>query len=253
MWPFEKEICTFFDNEGIDYQFDDQEGLLRSNKVIINFIADLSENEFTASLQNEHYTINLWEDIYFNRKPQVISRLRSILGLNKRLHGRQTTIKPLEKQAYADFLEQHHLMGATPAKFRLGLYHDRELVSVAGFGRECPIDWQAQTYRSHELIRFCNRSGITVVGGLSKLINSFVTEKDVEHLMTYVDREWSAGAIYKKLGFDLIETTAPQEFLLSPQDNKRYRASELRSVGVDYSKWQKLSNLGNYKFIKIYP
>ena len=250
MLPFEKDICTLLDDNKVAYTFNAKEHTLNSEKLRIRFIPNLSTKLKMKASGGKG--IKLWEDIYLNRRAQVNSRIRSLLGLNKRLHGRETRLSEITKEDYEQFLDTHHLMGITPAKHRLGLFSSDELVAVAGFGRACPIDYEGKTYRSHELIRFCNKTGFTVVGGLSKLIKHFVKEKQVEHLMTYVDREWSEGNIYLKLGFQCITTTPPQEFFLSPLDHQRHRQAALASAGIDFSNWPKLANLGNYKFIRIY-
>ncbi len=48
-------------------------------------------------------------------------------------------------------------------------------------------------YRSYEMVRFANVTGVTVTGGLSKLIKAFAEEVKPDDIMTYVDREWSDG------------------------------------------------------------
>ncbi len=188
MLTFEKDIAELLTKNGIRFEYDVQKRVLHTEKLNIRFLPNISAPQSLAQDDPEEKMIYLWEDIYRNRQIQVKSRLRSVLGLNKRLHGRETIISRLDKQTYFTFLEEHHLLGTTPAKTKLGLYHKQNLVAVAGFGRPCPIDYAGRTYRSSELIRFCNKSGLTVVGGLSKLLEHFIRESTVEHLMTYVDR-----------------------------------------------------------------
>jgi hypothetical protein len=248
---FEKDIVNLFRAQNVPYQFKEEMHLLESSKFSIRFLPNLSKIGLQFNHEPGDDLIHLWEDIYTLKPALVISRFNSLLGLNKRLHGRQTVIKKISKVTYLEFLNQHHLLGATGAKYRLGLYYKNDLVAVAGFGRPCPIDHKGRTYNSVELIRFCNKTGLTVVGGLSKLIDNFLRENPVEHLMTYVDREWSEGVIYHKLGFELLESTAPQVFYLSPDDLQRYRSKNLEREGIDYSSWQKVTNLGNNKYVKI--
>lgn len=251
MFAFEKNIVHFFHKNQIASEFEEELHLLSSEKINIQFHPNLSDANERIESAVANPLIHLWEDIYNARKPQVESRIKSLLGLNKRLHGRETTIAMLQQQDYIDFLNDHHLMGATKAKYRIGLFYQQELVALAGFGRECPIDHEGRTYRSSELIRFCNKSGITVVGGLTKLLDFFINKNRVEHLMTPVDREWSSGDLFSRLGFELVAITPPQQFLVSPDDGKRYRSSELARLEVNYDGWPEVSNLGNYKFIKI--
>ena len=51
-------------------------------------------------MQNIHL-IHLWEDVFITRQEQVLSRIKSFLGLNKRIHGRSTVIEKISKEAAA--------------------------------------------------------------------------------------------------------------------------------------------------------
>lgn len=252
MLLFEKNIADLLQRTGIDFHFDEGNHRLFSANLVIQFQPNLSLNWKPSDGLESQNLIHIWEDIYQVKKLQVESRIQSLLGLNRRIHGRETVVRQLASEAYVNFLNRHHLLGATKAKYRLGLFHKDKLVAVAGFGRECPIDFDGKTYNSSELIRFCNGSGLTVVGGLTKLLNYFVQWKEVEHLMTYVDREWSSGKLFKRIGFEQIAITPPHSFRISPVHGLRYRQAELDQMKTDYSQWPQVANLGNYKFIKIF-
>jgi len=248
---FEKDIARIFTKTGVSYAFNNALHVLDSSKLSIHFMPNLTTPAMKGNNLEQQTNVRIWEDIYYTKPDIIRSRVESLLGLNNRLHGRETVVKNLEVEPYADFLEEHHLLGKTRARHRLGLYSGTKLVAVAGFGRSCPVDFEGKTYKSNELVRFCNHQGITVVGGLSKLIKHFVNMHQPQHLMTYVDREWSDGSSFVNIGFKLIDITGPQEFHLAPKTNCRYRQTELISKNIDYSSWQKVANLGNLKLIKI--
>jgi hypothetical protein len=58
--------------------------------------------------------------------------------------------------------------------------------------------------QSGELIRFCNKLDYTVVGGLSKLLKHFITQYQVDDVMTYIDKDWSDGKSFIQLGFEVV-------------------------------------------------
>jgi hypothetical protein len=58
-------------------------------------------------------------------------------------------------------------------------------------------------------LRFCNKLNTSIIGGESKLLNYFIKKYEPSEILTYVDRSWSKGNLYSKLGFDLIGKTKP--------------------------------------------
>ena len=216
MLDFEKDIARIFTETGVSYTFNNALHVLDSSKLSIHFMPNLTTPAMKGNNLEQQTHVRIWEDIYYTKPDIIRSRVESLLGINNRLHGRETVVKNLEVEPYADFLEEHHLLGKTRARHRLGLYSGTKLMAVAGFGRSCPVDFEGKTYKSNELVRFCNHQGITVVGG-----------------------------------FKLIDITGPQEFYLAPKTNCRYRQTELISKNIDYSSWPKVANLGNLKLIKI--
>jgi hypothetical protein len=259
VFDFENSVIQLFESHNLDFQFLEKKHLLKCRTLTISLIANCSAGELInrekRSVSSDRQTIIVWEDQYKNQRPVIESRIRSLLGLNTRLHARETRIKPLSQELMNDFLVVNHLNVPIKAKFRYGLYNKQNLVAVAAFGRSCPIQLKNVTYTSHELIRFASLLNHTVVGGLSKLIHHFEQEHQPEHIMTYVDREWSAGRSYIKLGFIIDGITEPQEFWLSPGQCERFYGSQLlktksRDKLIEEG-WRSFMNHGNIKLIKI--
>ena len=91
---------------------------IAGNELLINLIS-LNQSvtaEQLLLLQEEYHlkqiqVIQLWEDVWIAKKDQVLSRIHSMLGLNKRIHGRSTTVGKVSKADAALFLQQYHLQG----------------------------------------------------------------------------------------------------------------------------------------------
>ena len=258
MFEFEKNVVQLFASHNIDFQFNASEHYLVSEPVSIIFIPDCSLQGYLAkeSLPGKSTKkIRLWEDDYLHHKEVVDSRVLSIIGISQRIYARETLVKAISQTDLKKFLVVNHLNVPIAAKHKYGLFYQQELVAVAAFSRYCPIQDNGITYKSHELIRYCSLLNTTVVGGLSKLISHFEQDKNPEHIMTYVDREWSDGGSYQKLGFTIVAETPPQQFWLSPTKCERIAtnylphgksASEMRSEG-----WTSINNLGNLKLVKF--
>ena len=145
MYAFEQAIIELFNNSNISFNFEQKGHLLSSPVLNIKFIPNVSEKivDCQEILDTPH--LHLWEDIYMSNSRLVISRISSLLGLNKRIHGRETIVTHISQKEFDDFLVENHLNGSTRSKFRYGLYHHQGLVGVAGFGRSCPIDYLDKT------------------------------------------------------------------------------------------------------------
>ena len=257
MLDFERNVVQLFDSQQIDFDFNDDEHLLESDALNIYFVPIYSLVEFIAPSKlpfQEIKTIRIWEDEYLHHNEIIDSRILSLIGISRRVYARQTEIKTIDKEALKAFLIKNHLNVPTSGKHRYGLYHQQEVVAVAAFSRSCPIHERDKIYRSHELIRYCSLLNTTVVGGLSKLINHFEKDKKPEHLMTYVDREWSDGRNYQNLGFKIVATTNERMFWYSADKNERILDKSLFSKQFDNKsgskEWRQISTLGNIKLVK---
>ncbi len=132
----------------------------------------------------------------------ILGRLLVRFGRGRKIHARHTVATRIDKKRALDFLTEHHLLYALPGKYRYGLYLHGELLGVAVFSGGRRMYGQHDDYRSFELLRFCTKTGVQVVGGFSKLLKAFERDFNPGDIMTYVDRNWSDGSKYARLGFE---------------------------------------------------
>ena len=166
--------------------------------------------------------IHIDEDLCATRLELLLSRIAALSGQAQRIHARETVVARIEKRIAHAFLLEHHLQVALPGKYRYGLYHGGELVAVAVFSGGRRMDSKPTDYRSYELLRFCHKQGAHVVGGFSKLLHAFGREFKQGDIMTYVDKDWSDGTRYRKLGFTVVGETEPQRFWVDIRTMQRY-------------------------------
>ncbi len=112
------------------------------------------------------------------------------------------------------FLNENHLQGYTIDKIRYGLYFNDELVSVMTFGKKRKsLGNKNNNSNEYELIRFCNKKYVTVVGGFSKMLNFFIKNNSPAKIETFADIRWSGinpnNTVYHKNGFKYINKTPP--------------------------------------------
>jgi len=220
----------------IDFKLQSEDGFkliyLNDQTIIINLV-DIN-NHFNADdlifLQNRYQEknlklIHLWEDVWITKSSQVLARIKSLLGLNIRIHGRKTKVQKITKPVSDSFLNTFHLQGGVSSRYKLGLFLKDDLIAVATFSALRKMK-HTENYRSAELIRFAVKAGYSVTGGLSKLIADFYDFLKPNDLMTYADRDWSAGEAYLRLGFNKTDALDPQFFVLDDQLNRLLKKTE---------------------------
>lgn len=138
------------------------------------------------------------------------------IGLCKKIYARKCMIKEVNNDDAKDFLDKNHIQGFCNSKIKIGLYFKDELVSLMTFGKprfNKKYEW--------ELLRFCSKCDYVVIGSASKLLNHF--RKNYKgSIISYANRRWSNGNLYKKLGFIEINKTKPNYFYFKENENLLY-------------------------------
>lgn len=169
----------------------------------------LTDNE-TLPVQT---IIHLHEDVW-NRKNDIVkARLAAKVNrVNHRWYARKTRVQRIDIITTMDFLNEHHLWGATRSKFNYGLFDtDDELIAVATFSPRRHVNRaeSSRPYRSHELIRYCAKKDGHVIGGITKLVSAFCRELAPDDLVTCIDRDWGSGEGWQPIGFDKVAVMPP--------------------------------------------
>lgn len=123
------------------------------------------------------------------------------LKKNTRIFARKCQVKELSFDETKIFLEENHLQGFCPAKYRYGLFYNGELVQVMTFG----VPRFNKRY-DFELLRLASKKFISVVGGASKLLK-FFRDSHTGSIISYANRRFSTGDVYRKLGFTQLGRT----------------------------------------------
>lgn len=210
---------------------------------------------------SEDPSVVIWEDFWQTKNALMRSRLLSMFGKTRRVHARLCQVEAITQPVLVGFLETHHLHPPTSAKTKLALMQDGDIKAVASFSKPCPVDRGGRQWKSVELIRFCNASGTTVVGGLSKLIKHYIRNFEPEDIMTYADQEWSSGGSYRRLNFQEVGQREALEFWIEPGTFRRFYPNQhstlLAQAGLETFNadrllnqgWTRIYNRGSIKFI----
>lgn len=210
--------------------------------------------------------IQIFEDEWYSKQEICKSRLLNLLNFTpNKVFARKCDVREVSAKDAREFLEINHIQGNVNSKIKLGLYYNEELVSLMTFGNLRKNLGQVSKEGIYELLRFCNKLNTNVVGGASKLLSYFEKVYKPVEIISYADRRWSDGNLYRQIGFELTSTSQPNYFYtkgLERENRFKYRKSELVKQGFDPNKTEKqimeelgymrVYDCGTLKFVKNY-
>lgn len=145
------------------------------------------------------HLISIFDVDYSYKKDLILSYLKDILVGSTKIYARSCVLKKLSFSEANSFYEKNHILGkSTIITCSYGLYYKDNLVACMSF--------QKGRYKEANkdiwcLSRFVTESGVSVVGGASKLLKSFEREYKPDILVSYSDNDYFMGDIYSILGF----------------------------------------------------
>lgn len=163
-------------------------------------------------VEKEGYNlIQIWDDNWndLQKREIIYSRLKSKLGLSKKVFARKCKIKEVSGKETKSFLNENHLQGYVQSSFNLGLYLGDELLEIATFGKTRKVI--SGNKKAIELYRLCSKKDYNVIGGFSKLMKYALNHFKDKKIISYSDCDWcnlnSNG--YEKVGFKWVGLTGP--------------------------------------------
>lgn len=197
-------------------------------------------------------------DLTWKQKPEIIkSMIASRIGVSSnKIYARNCSIRDLTTHEKHLFLDKNHLQGRDRSLLYYGLFNNEILVSVMTFGRSRfnkKYDW--------ELMRFCQLLNHNIVGGFSKLLNHFRKQHNGS-IISYADRMYSVGNVYKKNGFVLSHINRPSYYYIDFNKEQLLHRSNFRKKNIqatDCTEEEKMRELGygkifdcgNYAYVLI--
>lgn len=167
--------------------------------------------------------------------------------------------KVIEIKTVTEFLNDNHIQGVDRSDIKIGLFNNDELVAAMTFnkleGRNKMDDG------SWNISRFCNKLETSVIGGASKIINWFIKNYNPKRLISYADKDWSTGELYKILGFEKISESKPDYKYVVKNTRKHKQNFTKSKLGIDQNitesqcmtilGYYKIWNCGKIKFEKV--
>ena len=113
--------------------------------------------------------------------------------------------------------------------------------------------YELVTVNSYEWLRFAILPGVRVVGGMSKILASFINDIKSNapfEIMSYSDNEWSNGSGYEKLGFKYVNEKIPVLYYIDKNSFNRYSQYQLNKLPFAKEEdYYRIENKGSKKYI----
>lgn len=173
--------------------------------------------------------VHIWSSEWILNKDLVKSRLKSILGFNQKIMARKCTVIEVTATDTMRFLKENHIQGYCQSKIRYGLINNGELVAIMTFGKS-----RFNKSAEWELLRYCSKQGVNIVGGASKLFAQFTKLHNPTSTISYCDLRWNTGELYQNLGFTKITNSGPNQWITKDYSNLesrlRYQKHKLAKI-----------------------
>lgn len=220
-----------------------------SSKFGVDQNAHLSKTKMVEAQGAE--LIHIFSDEWLLKQDIVKSRLLNKIGKTPTIvYARKCKITVPEKTKVREFVESSHIQGHCSFSIQYSLEFNDQIVAVMTFGKPRftnKADW--------ELIRFCTAPYMSVVGGASKLL-SYFRKNHAGSIISYADRRWSSGNLYRKLGFTFSHYSGPNYFYVirnQRETRNKYQKHKLAKMLLKYnSELSETKNMENNGFYKIY-
>ena len=213
--------------------------------------------------------IHIFENELRDKSEIVNSIVKNLLGITtgvSRVYARECEIREVGIKEKNTFLNSNHLQGEDKSTIKLGLYKENKLVSLMTFRKTSRFDKDSDW----EIMRFCNKLNMAVVGGASKLFAHFIKNYEYKQIVTYSDRRYFNGELYTKLGFKFTGFTPPNYYyIVNKYKNLMHRMSfqkhklskKLKDYKPELSEWENMKlngydriwDCGNSKFLFTAP
>ena len=199
--------------------------------------------------------IQIFENEWFDRNNIVKSTLKHKIGMTDISIGARECeiVDPFD--GYNKFMDNNHMQGHRCASVKIGLKHGDDVVSCMTFAKHNKYQW--------EVIRFANKLNHNIMGGASKIFRYFIASYEPDLILTFADRRYSNGNLYRRLGFKYHSKTNPNYFyikhgMFSRQQFQKHKLhkklahfdkNKTESQNMFDNGYRRLWDAGHHKFI----
>ena len=212
------------------------------------------------------YPLIIIEDRWHTQRSSMTARILAHLEVFSPIYARNCEVRRIDKSMAKEFLKNNHSYGHAACKYCYGMFLKRHtghvaksvsdqdpspgtLVAVATFSNARKWTKGDKIIKSYEWTRYASLPGVRLSGGMGRMLKTFIKEVQPDDIMSYADLEWSAGDVYKQLGFELEGYKAPVLFTIDTDTWQRTPVRpETDDEGVLMNAETYFQNLGSNKY-----
>lgn len=197
----------------------------------------------TDSCKNKGISlIHIFEDEWLEKQEIVKSIICSKFGIyGETIGARKCEIKEIFSKEASDFYLNNHLQGSIGSKVNIGLFYENKLISCLSFSKP------RYNKKYHwEITRFANKLNTKIVGSFARLL-SYFKEHYEGSIITYSDKRWFDGTVYRNNGFVELNDSTPSYWYVKNQRRhsriefqKHKLRNKLKIFDPDLTEWQNM-------------
>ncbi len=202
--------------------------------------------------------ITIFSDEWILRRKQVVGYLRSVLHVDEfKIGARKCEIQDGGDDIQS-FLDKWHIQGKNcNSTSSLGLFNDSGIIAAMTFSASNSVRGKSES-GVFELTRWAVKPGFLITGGFSRLLNYFIGKYRPYKIISYSDNRWSAGGVYRRNGFELEHSVAPNYYYFKhntdyprfPKNHfKKDKIGKIIGEKLEITEWEAMRELG---FDRIY-
>lgn len=198
--------------------------------------------------------LTFFEHEWIEKNEIVKSIISNKLGkIKNKIFARKTTVKEIDSEIAKEFHINNHIQGWVGSTVNLGLFYQKELVSVMSFSKS-----RFNKNFEYEITRFSSKINNVVIGGASKLISYFRKKFNPPSIISYADLRFGTGEVYKNLGFQFKRTTPPNYWYFNRKTNilenrLKFQKHKLKNIIENFNPNEsEISNMNKNGYFQIF-
>ena len=188
--------------------------------------------------------VHIFETEWTQRGDAIKSVINHLLGIVPAISYSvdECEVREINSSDKSKFLEHHNIYGNDTSMVKLGLFREKEVVSVMTFSK-----FKFLNNNRWEISRYC--ATVSVDGGMKKLFDYFSSVYKPDLVTVYADRRYFSGQSFLPLGFSFTENTPPAYYYIidaydsleNPVNWQKSKLSrKLKTFDATLSEWENM-------------
>lgn len=238
-----KEIDILLPDYNIGIELD---GIYWHSEIVGNKDKHYHINKTEKAKEQNITLLHIYDIEWLFNRNIVESRLKSKLNINETIYARKCSITEISNEVALQFLNETHIQGMINGSVRYGLFYNNEIVACMIFSK---VRFGKQY--QYELLRYCSKLHVNVVGGAGKLHARFIKDINPRSIVSYSDKRWNTGTLYERIGYHFSHTTLPNfkyiknGILYNRLEFQKHKLkNKLTTFSPDLTAWENMVNNG---------